>query len=220
MCTARSVESTTPGAKPLIWFVGARLDESRHRGRRVGVRSVRPRPARVQFASRRRVQHPGRSRPSQQGQRDPAESMKSTRTRRLASASATVRTDDAVRPPRPMTRPRSSGCTRPRRGVRLDVVRAASPATSSGWSTMPRTRWSRACSIMRSAGLSEPSLPASASAVSALGSAALGVSSRCVSGLSGCVGVSLRLSLIGRSLRLSFVVGLGGRLLLRLRRGR
>src|SRR5690625_2204722 len=55
----------------------------------------------------------------------------------------TVRSERAVRPWRPMTRPRSCGLTRtssssPRRSERLVTV------TSSGWSTMPRTRWSRA----------------------------------------------------------------------------
>src|SRR6185437_14829316 len=57
----------------------------------------------------------------------------------------TVRSALAVRPPRPMTLPRSSGCTRtsrprPRRSPRL------STRTSSGYSTMPRTRCSRASS--------------------------------------------------------------------------
>ena len=43
----------------------------------------------------------------------------------------------AVRPERPMTRPRSSGCTRTSSSVpRRSVLRAA-PVTSSGWSTMP-----------------------------------------------------------------------------------
>src|SRR5215475_12440193 len=57
----------------------------------------------------------------------------------------TVRRARAVRPPRPMTLPRSSGWTRtsrarPRRRPRL------STRTSSGYSTMPLTRCSRASS--------------------------------------------------------------------------
>src|SRR5215469_7386290 len=57
----------------------------------------------------------------------------------------TVRSALAVRPPRPMTLPRSSGCTRtsrtrPRRKPRLPTW------TSSGCSTMPLTRCSRASS--------------------------------------------------------------------------
>src|SRR5580692_9599539 len=57
----------------------------------------------------------------------------------------TVRRARAVRPPRPMTLPRSSGCTRtsmtlPRRRARLRT------RTSSGYWTMPRTRCSRASS--------------------------------------------------------------------------
>src|SRR5689334_10460417 len=57
----------------------------------------------------------------------------------------TVRSARAVRPPLPMTLPRSSGCTRtsrtlPRRSDRLATW------TSSGYWTMPRTRCSRASS--------------------------------------------------------------------------
>src|SRR5215467_5130313 len=57
----------------------------------------------------------------------------------------TVRRARAVRPPRPITLPRSSGCTRtsrtrPRRRPWLFT------RTSSGWSTMPFTRCSRASS--------------------------------------------------------------------------
>ncbi len=60
-----------------------------------------------------------------------------------ADAPITVRRAVAVRPPRPITLPRSSGCTctsrvRPRRVVTM------STCTSSGLSTMPRTRCSRA----------------------------------------------------------------------------
>src|SRR6202012_1780433 len=59
----------------------------------------------------------------------------------------TVRSARAVRPPRPMTLPRSSGCTRtsstlPRRSIRLTT------RTSSGYATMPLTRCSRASSSM------------------------------------------------------------------------
>src|SRR5215469_9903591 len=55
----------------------------------------------------------------------------------------TVRSARAVRPPRPITLPRSSGCTRtsrtrPRRSPWLATL------TSSGWSTMPLTRCSSA----------------------------------------------------------------------------
>src|SRR5215467_6671074 len=62
-----------------------------------------------------------------------------------ASELITVRSARAVRPPRPMTLPRSSGWTRtsrarPRRRPRL------STRTSSGYSTMPLTRCSRASS--------------------------------------------------------------------------
>src|SRR5579863_241258 len=62
-----------------------------------------------------------------------------------ARAPITVRRARAVRPPRPMTLPRSSGCTRtsrtlPRRSARLRT------RTSSGNWTMPRTRCSRASS--------------------------------------------------------------------------
>src|SRR5690242_10826893 len=55
----------------------------------------------------------------------------------------TVRSAVAVRPPRPMTLPRSSGFTRASR-VRPRRVVTMSTRTSSGWSTMPRTRCSRA----------------------------------------------------------------------------
>src|SRR5215467_11490962 len=62
-----------------------------------------------------------------------------------ASELITVRSARAVRPPRPMTLPRSSGWTRtsrarPRRRPRL------STRISSGYSTMPLTRCSRASS--------------------------------------------------------------------------
>src|SRR5215469_16564435 len=64
----------------------------------------------------------------------------------------TVRSALAVRPPRPMTLPRSSGCTRtsstrPRRSPRLSTW------TSSGCSTMPLTRCSRASSSMSGAAI-------------------------------------------------------------------
>src|SRR3984957_18858560 len=62
-----------------------------------------------------------------------------------AKAPITVRKARAVRPPRPRTLPRSSGCTRtsralPRRSARLRT------RTSSGYWTIPRTRCSRASS--------------------------------------------------------------------------
>src|SRR3954453_12795392 len=62
---------------------------------------------------------------------------------RPARAETTVRNAVAVRPPRPMTLPRSSGWTRtsssgPRR------VCLSRTVTSSGWSTTPRTRCSSA----------------------------------------------------------------------------
>src|SRR5215467_3284136 len=64
----------------------------------------------------------------------------------------TVRSALAVRPPRPMTLPRSSGCTRtsstrPRRSPRLSTW------TSSGCSTIPLTRCSRASSSMSGAAI-------------------------------------------------------------------
>src|SRR5699024_6691230 len=67
----------------------------------------------------------------------------STRTSSSDRAVVTVRRARAVRPDRPITRPRSAAPTRtsssgPRR-VDFSVTR-----TASGSSTMPRTRWSRA----------------------------------------------------------------------------
>src|SRR5690348_9180662 len=57
----------------------------------------------------------------------------------------TVRSARAVRPPLPMTLPRSSGCTRTSRTLprRSDLL---ATWTSSGYWTMPRTRCSRASS--------------------------------------------------------------------------
>src|SRR5450756_2233839 len=57
----------------------------------------------------------------------------------------TVRSARAVRPPLPMTFPRSSGCTRTSRTLPLRSI-LLTTWTSSGWSTMPRTRCSRASS--------------------------------------------------------------------------
>src|SRR5918996_264974 len=67
----------------------------------------------------------------------------STRTPRPPMPPTTVRRAVAVRPPRPITLPRSSGCTRTS-SVRPRRVVTSSTCTSSGWSTMPRTRCSRA----------------------------------------------------------------------------
>src|SRR3954469_24015722 len=60
-------------------------------------------------------------------------------------ALTTVRRALAVRPLRPMTLPRSSGCTRTSRTLPLRRRRART-WTSSGFSTMPRTRCSSASS--------------------------------------------------------------------------
>src|SRR5436190_1677310 len=67
----------------------------------------------------------------------------STRTPRPPIEPITWRSALAVRPPRPMTVPRSSGCTRTSRRLprRLSTSRTR---TSSGWSTMPLTRCSSA----------------------------------------------------------------------------
>src|SRR5215469_15076119 len=100
----------------------------------------------------------------------------------------TVRSALAVRPPRPMTLPRSSGwtrtsSTRPRRRPRLPTW------TSSGCSTMPLTRCSRASSSMS-------------------GSAAFRLVGR-------HLGLSLSLGLSGRRRIGSCTLRLGGRLLAR-----
>src|SRR3569833_4310756 len=60
-------------------------------------------------------------------------------------ALTTVRRALAVRPLRPMTLPRSAGCTRTSRTLPLRRRRART-RTSSGFSTMPRTRCSSASS--------------------------------------------------------------------------
>src|SRR5215469_7324846 len=132
----------------------------------------------------------------------------------------TVRSARAVRPPLPMTFPRSSGCTRtsrtlPRRSIRLAT------RTSSGCATMPLTKCSRASS----------STSGSGTAVGSLGGRGL----RRVSGVAAGLGLSSRLlrlvllrrgpnrlggSLSGRGLRgvggVAVGLGLSGRLLLRL----
>src|SRR5215470_12607807 len=103
----------------------------------------------------------------------------------------TVRSARAVRPPLPMTFPRSSGCTRtswtlPRRSIRLAT------RTSSGCATMPLTRCSRASS----------STSGSGTAVGSLSGRGL----RRVSGVAAGLGVS----------GVAVGLGLSGRLLLRL----
>src|SRR5690606_19512020 len=63
-----------------------------------------------------------------------AHSEMSTRTRcPSASAVTSARSAFAVRPPRPMTRPRSSGCTRTS-STSPRAVSAEPTATSAGWS--------------------------------------------------------------------------------------
>src|SRR6516225_7569717 len=100
----------------------------------------------------------------------------------------TVRSARAVRPPLPMTFPRSSGCTRtsrtlPRRSIRLAT------RTSSGCATMPLTKCSRASS----------STSGSGTAVGSLSGRRLGRVS----------GVAAGLGLSGRVLRLVRLVLLG-----------
>src|SRR5699024_2877912 len=76
----------------------------------------------------------------------------STRTSGPATDVTIVRMADAVRPPRPMTRPRSSGDT----ATRITVPRRPPPVrtdTASGSDTMPRTRWSTASTTMSFTGL-------------------------------------------------------------------
>ena len=67
---------------------------------------------------------------------------------RPASELTTVRNAVAVRPPRPITLPRSAGCTRT---SRIDPRRSclSRTVTSSGCSTIPRTRCSRASASIR-----------------------------------------------------------------------
>src|SRR5690606_27460803 len=67
----------------------------------------------------------------------------STRTSSSDSAAVTVRRARAVRPDRPMTRPRSAAPTRTSRSGPRRVDFSVT-ATASGSSTMPRTRWSSA----------------------------------------------------------------------------
>src|SRR5215470_18079812 len=105
----------------------------------------------------------------------------------------TVRSARAVRPPLPMTFPRSSGCTRtsrtlPRRSIRLAT------RTSSGCATMPLTKCSRASS----------STSGSGTAVGGLGGRGL----RRLSRLSG-VAVGLNLSGLAAGLNLGRLALLG-----------
>src|SRR5581483_2447355 len=98
----------------------------------------------------------------------------------------TVRSARAVRPPLPMTLPRSSGCTRTSRALprRRDLL---ATWTSSGYWTMPRTRCSRASSS--TSGLAGR-LGVRGHGLLGLGVSGLGVSSLGVSGLGSGLGVS------------------------------
>src|SRR5690606_46347 len=118
----------------------------------------------------------------------------STRTSSSDRAAVTVRRARAVRPDRPMTRPRSAAPTRtsssgPRR-VDFSVTR-----TASGSSTMPRTRWSSASARALISGLVDRR------GVGVLGGLALGRS---------LLGAGLDLSGLGLLGLLRTVAGLGG----------
>src|SRR5689334_17378545 len=107
----------------------------------------------------------------------------------------TVRSARAVRPPRPMTLPRSSGCTRTSRTLPRRSDRLATWTSSGNW-TMPRTRCSRASSS--TSGLADR----------------LGVRGHGLLGLGVCldlgVGLGVGLSLgVGLGVGLSLGVGLG-----------
>src|SRR5215471_17847787 len=142
----------------------------------------------------------------------------------------TVRSARAVRPPLPMTFPRSSGCTRtsrtlPRRSIRLAT------RTSSGCATMPLTRCSRASSSTSGSGTAVGSF--SGRGLRRVSGVAAGLG---VSGVADGLGLSGRLllrlvllrrgpgrlggGLSGRGLRgvsgVAVGLGLSGRLLLRL----
>src|SRR5512146_2417659 len=131
----------------------------------------------------------------------------------------TVRSARAVRPPLPMTLPRSSGCTRTSRTLprRSDLL---ATWTSSGYWTMPRTRCSRASSSMSGLagrlGVRGHGLLGLGVGVSGLGvgvsGLGVGVSGLGVSGL----GVSLGSRLVGRAVLGRSVLGrsvLGGTVL-------
>src|SRR5215470_11106492 len=153
------------------------------------------------------------------------------RTLRLpARELITVRSARAVRPPRPMTFPRSSGCTRtsrtlPRRSIRLAT------RTSSGCATMPLTKCSRASSSTSGSGTAVGGLGGRGlRRLSRLSGVAVGLNlsglaaglnlGRLAAGLSlSRLAAGLSLGRVAAGLGLSHVVaglGLGGRLLLRL----
>ena len=144
-----------------------------------------------------------RSRQSAQGGAlsDPSVSTTSTRRPRPPTPVITWRSALAVRPPRPMTLPRSSGCTRISRVLPRRLV-SRSTVTSSGWSTMPLTRCSSASSSTSySAGVS------AGAGVSSAGASAAGASWRPGSLGGSGLGGSLGSSLLRRRLLLG-----GGRL--------